>query len=422
MPSTKRPKPIYRRGPFALYQRDGRNLEIIWYDAARKRERSASAHTRDPEQGRLALDRLFLASQGARHCPTCGRPWEAEGSPLLASVIADDLILAAGKAGEKSIRTRLGHVARYLAAREPALTVAGADDAFADRFRAWMLAETTAGGQRGRGRRPRAIGAVEGCLLQLAAAINRTPGQRAGFRRQQLGQVARSPVYRADLHTIAAMFNYCLRPAGPDIEHHFAPGRPNEKLRALRIAERANLLAYLRAAVATWARPDAIYDIDSRQWYRDARVLDLNPPHRRQTRKFRPKIPVARQFAAHLDDLEGAWLPVASIRASWGRMARTLKLPGEGEAGEKLIRRSIATIARRRIGEAQWQQGRMMLGHVKASTSDIYALPDPANLGLALATTEAIIDEIEALAPGAFNRNFTATAGKLATVETGLSR
>jgi hypothetical protein len=34
--------------------------------------------------------------------------------------------------------------------------------------------------------------------------------------------------------------------------------------------------------------------------------------------------------------------------------------------------------------------------------SDVYALPDPANLGRALAVTQGIIDEIEKLAPGAF--------------------
>lgn len=52
-----------------------------------------------------------------------------------------------------------------------------------------------------------------------------------------------------------------------------------------------------------------------------------------------------------------------------------------------------------------------MLGHRKASISDIYAIPDPANLGLALAATESIIDQIEALCPGAFreaHRTFTA--------------
>lgn len=45
-----------------------------------------------------------------------------------------------------------------------------------------------------------------------------------------------------------------------------------------------------------------------------------------------------------------------------------------------------------------------MLGHVKASISDIYAIPDPANLGLALSATEAVIDEIERLCPGAFGK------------------
>ena len=83
-------------------------------------------------------------------------------------------------------------------------------------------------------------------------------------------------------------------------------------------------------------------------------------------------------------------------------MAKALGLPGERESGPKLVRRSIATIARKRLGEERWAQGEMMLGHRKASTSDIYALPDPANLGAVLAVTEAIIDEIEALAPGAF--------------------
>jgi hypothetical protein len=61
-----------------------------------------------------------------------------------------------------------------------------------------------------------------------------------------------------------------------------------------------------------------------------------------------------------------------------------------------------ATISRPRIGEAQWTQGEIMLGHRKASTSDIYALFDPANLGIALSVTEQIMNEIETAAPGAF--------------------
>lgn len=40
-----------------------------------------------------------------------------------------------------------------------------------------------------------------------------------------------------------------------------------------------------------------------------------------------------------------------------------------------------------------------MLGHVPLAISDLYTSPDPANLGLALRSTQEIIDEIEALAP-----------------------
>jgi len=87
-------------------------------------------------------------------------------------------------------------------------------------------------------------------------------------------------------------------------------------------------------------------------------------------------------------------------------MRKALGLPATpGDAGEKLIRRSMATLGRRRLGEANWTQGKIMMGHVKASISDIYAVLDPANLGLVLDVTEQIIDEIEALAPGAYTAN-----------------
>lgn len=74
----------------------------------------------------------------------------------------------------------------------------------------------------------------------------------------------------------------------------------------------------------------------------------------------------------------------------------------------RLIRRSVATLARKRLGEENWIQGRIMPGHVQPTTSDIYAVSDPAHLGRALAVTTALIMEIETLAPGAFYRSFTA--------------
>lgn len=98
-------------------------------------------------------------------------------------------------------------------------------------------------------------------------------------------------------------------------------------------------------------------------------------------------------------------------------MRQQLGLPTGGEAGPKLIRRSMATIVRKRIGEGSWPQGKMMLGHVKFDVSDIYAIPDPANLGLALEATETIIEEIEKLCPGAFYRIVTAKADRVKILE-----
>jgi hypothetical protein len=394
MPATKRPKPLYKRGDFSLYPRAGRNHEIVWYDAAGKRERSASAGTVDLGKAKQALDRLYLTQEGARHCPTCHRPWGADHSPPLAGAIADYLLLSEGKAGEKSARSRLNHVLDYIEEKGLETHCAAVDDAWVDAFRGWLLAKPVTS-PKGKYLRERALGAVEGCVLQLAAAVNATPGQSASFKAQQPKDVARSPTYRASVQKMAAMFRHAM--AHPT---------------------RINLLRYLRFAVATWARPDAIYDAKKVQWYPEARVFDLNPPRRKQTKKHRPKVPVARQFAPFLDTDE-AYLTVASIRHAWDAMRLKLKLPHDGEAGEKLIRRSMSTVARKRIGEAQWAQGQMMLGHLRSSISDIYAIPDPANLGLALSVTESIIDEIEALAPGAFYRQVTATGNPLMVIEGG---
>ncbi|MFA7440358.1 MAG: hypothetical protein WCZ66_05240 [Sphingomonadaceae bacterium] len=90
-------------------------------------------------------------------------------------------------------------------------------------------------------------------------------------------------------------------------------------------------------------------------------------------------------------------------------MRRHLKLPGKREIGEKLIHRSVSTTARTMIGGERWAQGECMLGHRKSTISDIYALRNPANLGVALKATESIIDEIERLCPGAFTAKLPKT-------------
>ncbi|MEH3122415.1 MAG: hypothetical protein PGN16_10635 [Sphingomonas phyllosphaerae] len=391
MRASGRGKPIYQRGDFRLYRRPDRaNLEIVWYDAERKRERSTSAGTSDDGAARLEVDRRYNEANGHRYCPTCGRVYEGEAAPLLDIAISDYLLRSEGKAGYKATRSRLGHVIDYLDATAQTVTVPQVTPEWIDRFRTWLAARPVAIGKTGTTRQ-RSLSHVEGCVLQLAAAINDTPGQVAQFKPVQARTVAASPQFRASVPELAAMFRYCLEPGG------------TLKEKAQRLKERATLLAYLRAAVATWARPEEIYDLGPGQWLPAAQVLNLNPPGRRQTRKYRGTIPIPPQFAPFLDGLTGPYLSAAP-RSSWEKMRVAIGLPSDrGQAGAKLIRRSMATLVRKRIGEANWRQGEMMLGHVKASISDIYAIPDPANLGLALAATGEIICEIAALVPEAYD-------------------
>lgn len=352
-------------------------------------------------QGREELDRIYLESQGQKVCHACGRPFEGHGNQLLTGAIADYLVLAAEKASIAAIRSRLAQVLDYLDAKNlHDISCAQVDQPWVDRYRKWARQQDYAAGKS---TRRRSTATVEASIAQLAAAITATQPTPALFRPIPLKTLNRTPTFRADVKQLAAMFEWCLRPTAK-------PGEPpiSPKQRAALLKTRANLLSFLRASVATWARPDAVHEIstarDRHQWFSQAKVLALNPQGRDQTKKYRPQVPIAKQFAPHLDKLKGPLIPVDSVRKAWETMAADLDLPGDREGGMKLIRRSMATEARKRIGEANWRQGELMLGHAKHAISDVYAIPDPANLGLALAATEAIIDEIEALCPGAFGK------------------
>lgn len=400
MSKAQREKPLYQRGEFRLYPRAGRNHEIVWYDDQRKRERSVSAGTTDERLARIKLDNEYVKKHGGvPRCSSCGQAL-SQAAEYAAVLIAN---YKETKPKGDAVHPRLDHVIRFL---EETGRVEDRCDALDERwavaFRDWM---------RAREDRQRSPGTIENSLIQLAAAL-RFGGVTPSFETIPTAQVNRTPQHRATIADLAAMFRFCLQPEGR-----------SEKERQRRRREREYLLRYLRAAVATWARPDAVHDIstsrDRSQWHPSVGVLSLNPVGRKQTRKYRATIPVARQFVPHLSEVEGFYIPTVSVRSAWDSMAIAIGLPDEGQAGMKLIRRSMAHIARKRLGEEHWVQGQIFLGHHKASTSDLYALFDPVNLGRALAVTEGIIDEIEDLAPGAFYRAFTAEAGNVVPLRGG---
>lgn len=119
-------------------------------------------------------------------------------------------------------------------------------------------------------------------------------------------------------------------------------------------------------------------------------------------------MPVAYQVSAWLDETDGFFVPVKSVRSAWDSMASELGLPGDGAGGMKLLRRSMAKLLRDRLSQPHWEEVSMFLGHTKFdNTSDIYAPFETTYLANAKREIEAIIDEIEARVPGAFHRSDT---------------
>ena len=124
-------------------------------------------------------------------------------------------------------------------------------------------------------------------------------------------------------------------------------------------------------SIIAWARPDAALDFSTsperQQWHPGFRVVDLNPKGRSQTRKHRPQIPVGERAAALIEQTDGYFIGVESVKTAFSSMLDDLGLPRAGETGMKLIRRSIATLVRRRLGEKHFAQVERMLGQSKHS-------------------------------------------------------
>ncbi|MBN8500344.1 MAG: hypothetical protein J0M19_04235 [Sphingomonadales bacterium] len=272
------------------------------------------------------------------------------------------------------------------------------DDEWVESFREWsgeVPVVSPAGNVR-----DRAPGTIEASVRQLAAVINfafrrKETTHPASFKVLKPSEVSRTPTYRSDIEEIAAMFRYATKP-GKD-------GNP--------MSARGPLLRFLQISVITWARPDAAHDFSTdperKQWNHRANVIDLNPKGRTQTRKYRPLIPVGEKAAALIGATSGYFIGVESVKSAFSSMLNDLQLPRDGETGMKLIRRSVSTLVRRKLGEEHFAQVETMLGHRRSSTSDLYALFEPGVLGRALGATNEIIDAIEERVPGAFHRSNT---------------
>jgi hypothetical protein len=293
---------------------------------------------------------------------------------------------------QTSLASAVAWVVQYIGTLpNPGVICEQVDEEWIKKFRAWVGAipvVSPAGKER-----PRALSTVEGSVIGLAAAM-RHVDVRPKFKPIPTTQLNRTPSFRATVEDLAAMFRYALT--------------PNKR--------RGNLLAFLRVSVVTLARPDAAHDAscDPRfgQWEPRYNVFNLNPRGRRPTKKVRAIVPIARQAVWMFAEADGH-LVAGVAKKSFTAMALELGLPGDGQSGMKLIRRSMANIIRGRLEEREkpMDQLEVFLGHrVMGSVSELYAPFSPSYLRLVKGIVEEIIDEIETLAPRAFHRTFTANA------------
>jgi integrase len=447
--------PLYRRGKYWLAwdrKKDGTLrspfLTIFWYDPTARRTRSCSTGTTQADEAMIALDRRYLADEGEApaFCHACGRPIAAGDAYLVLDAVADYRLEHGDlQSSADTIAARLKHVTDFLVAADAharagspssdpcaaflrftsATTCAVAcTKPFAETFRQWSHRQPVVW-RNGDGEitasKPRSPATTEESLIQLAAALNHAvdaPGNRSDSRPlwkpEPRRQVTRPRRTRVDVAVLARMAAYAAE--------------PNKR--------RGSLHAFIVGTLCTIARPDSVVDIsvapDRRQWWPGAPTIDLNPHGRRQTKKFRPVLPVLPlldewlqhtwadyQALPEEDRVGRGWLvnyygrPVQDVDSAWSSMLTELKLPTTREWKPYLLRHSLASMVRRR-GAPKWEvQG--FMGHHPGDTTETYAVGE--NFPAVAKILEEIISDVESLVPGALHRKGTGAGLSVTSAE-----
>jgi integrase len=173
------------------------------------------------------------------------------------------------------------------------------------------------------------------------------------------------------------------------------------------------MLKFTMIMACTMCRPEAALELGQRQIDRTAGLVDLNPRGRKQTRKFRPVVPLARALKPFLEpEPEREWpkrrkrepkitdrvvtyggYPVKAIKTSWRALRTAAKLP-DGITPYS-IRHTMGRVLR--AARVPSEQIDLMLGHLPrgaSATTSIYAPYDPDYCREAVAAIDAYFDEI----------------------------
>lgn len=162
-------------------------------------------------------------------------------------------------------------------------------------------------------------------------------------------------------------------------------------------AEEEYLRWFIVLALNTAARPDAILDLTRFQIDFNHRLINLNPKGRKQTKKYRPTVPMTNTLAAWLATATGDHLVayrgrrLQSIKSAWRRLRA--KAGFGDEVIPYTLRHTIATELRAR-DVPEWECAGF-LGHASGKTIEIYAKFRPDYLGKAARAIDDLMSEID---------------------------
>jgi integrase len=176
---------------------------------------------------------------------------------------------------------------------------------------------------------------------------------------------------------------------------------PMEIARLLDAAKSRHMLAYLVIASNTLARPGAVLDLRVAQFDDPHQRIDLNPPKRRQNKKFRPILavtPTLLPWLRAITDSSQRYVsygrrPIKSISHAWDLLRIQAGL--DERVTPYSIRHGLAREMRKR--KVPKEQISIFLGHLPKdsdATTSIYAPYEPDYCTDAVAAIESVMLEV----------------------------
>ena len=176
---------------------------------------------------------------------------------------------------------------------------------------------------------------------------------------------------------------------------------PSEMAMLMDAAQSRHALLFILIACNTLARPGAIMDLRGVQFDKLHNRVDLNPPGRRQTKKYRPILavtPTLQPWLAAVTDprhhfVSYAGEPLKSVKTAWNKLREGAGL--DDRVTPYSIRHGMAREMRKR--KVPKEQISIFLGHLPKdsdATTSIYAPYEPEYCSEAVSAIEDVMAEI----------------------------